>query len=72
MVDLNLDFNKNRNNRKPTHSWKQNNSLLNGLWGKIVVVDRWRKRTRVEGEWVAEWGIQDQMEGRISEMAWWP
>ena len=27
-----LDFNNNRNNRKPTQSWKPNNSLLSDLW----------------------------------------
>jgi hypothetical protein len=28
---LNMDFN-NRNNRKPTYSWKLNNPLLNDHW----------------------------------------
>jgi hypothetical protein len=31
---LKLDFNNNRNPRKPTYSWKRNNSLLNDLWVK--------------------------------------
>ena len=31
---LRLDFNNNRNNRKPTNSWKLNNSLLSDHWVK--------------------------------------
>jgi hypothetical protein len=31
---LKLDFNKNRNSRKPTHSWELNHSLLIDLWVK--------------------------------------
>ena len=29
-----MEFNNNRNNRKPTHSWKLNNTLLNYHWVK--------------------------------------
>ena len=35
---LKLDFNNNsRNNRKPTNSWKLNNSLLNDCWTKAEI-----------------------------------
>ena len=31
---LKLDFNKKRNNRKPTNSWKLNNFLLSDHWDR--------------------------------------
>ena len=31
---LKLDFNNKRSNKKPTHSWKLKNSLLNDLWAR--------------------------------------
>ena len=35
---LKLDFNNNRNNRKPTNSWKLNNSLLYDYWVKAEIM----------------------------------
>ena len=34
---LKLNINNNRNNRKLTNSWKQNNSLLNEEWIKTKI-----------------------------------
>jgi hypothetical protein len=34
LCELNLDFNNNKNNEKPTNSWKLKNSLMNDLWDK--------------------------------------
>jgi hypothetical protein len=31
-MDLKLNFKNNRNNIKPTYSWKLNNSLINEHW----------------------------------------
>lgn len=34
---LKLDFNNNRNDRKPTNTWKLTNSLLNDYWIKAEI-----------------------------------
>jgi len=34
---LKVDFSSNRNNRKPTNSWKLSNSLLNEYWVKVEI-----------------------------------
>lgn len=34
---VNLDINNNRNKRKPTNSWKLNNSLLNEKWVRTEI-----------------------------------